>query len=202
MRRYVRGRVLDIGCGTKPYAEMLRPYATSHVGLDRLDPFNPDARADVVATPYDVPARTGIFDAVVSTATLEHLEEPEAALRECYRVLKPGGVALYSVPFIWHVHAEPWDYYRFTKYGLIHLFRKSGFQVVECLPLSGFWATFGQLFVYYLYRFHRPPIARLRLVPALGMAVQGAAYVLDRLDRATEWSWMYLVVARKGDPSE
>jgi len=69
-------------------------------------------------------------------------------------VLKRGGFALYSVPFIWHLHEEPRDFFRFTKYGLAHLFTKVGFEVVELRALSGFWVTFGALLSYNLARFN------------------------------------------------
>jgi hypothetical protein len=112
-------------------------------------------------------------------------------------VLKAGGIAVYSVPFIWHLHAEPWDYYRFSKYGLKHLFEKARFEVLEINALSGFWTTAVTLFAYYLERFETGLFRRLRVVRALGIALQGLAFVLDKLDRAEEWTWMYTVVARK-----
>lgn len=195
--RHLRGRMIDIGCGTKPYEPMFRRYVDEHVGVDREDPFNAQARPDLVGTAYDIPAPDGSFDSALSTATLEHLAEPEAALRETNRVLKTGGTALYTVPLIWHVHAAPWDYYRFTEYGLAHLFEKTGFEMVEIKALSGFWVTMGQLFVYYLWRFHKRPLSLTRIIPAVGLLIQALAYRLDRLDRAEDWTWMYLVVARK-----
>jgi SAM-dependent methyltransferase len=194
--RHLRGDLIDIGCGTKPYAPLLAPYVRRHVGLDRQQPFNEAARADLIGTAYDIPTADGSFDSALSTATLEHLAEPGRALRETNRVLKPGGLALYTVPLIWHVHAAPWDYYRFTSFGLKHVFEDAGFEIVELEALSGFWVTVGQLFVYYLLRFRRGP-ATTRLILAVGLAVQALAYALDRLDKAEDWTWMYLVVARK-----
>jgi SAM-dependent methyltransferase len=88
-------------------------------------------------------------------------------LRECWRVLKAGGVALYAVPFIWHLHEEPHDFYRDSKYGLQYLFAKTGFEILELRPLSGFLVTFGQLFVYYLHRFNHGPLCWIPIIPAL-----------------------------------
>jgi SAM-dependent methyltransferase len=194
---YAHGRLVDIGCGTKPYAKMAAGLVTEHVGVDHPD--SPHSRDDVdlSGTAYAIPVADSSFDTALCTAVLEHLEEPELALRECHRVLRPNGVAIYSVPFIWHLHETPRDFFRFSKYGLEYLFRKTGFEVVEMHALSGFWVTFGQMLVYYLYRFNRGPLRWLRIIDAAGLLVQGLAYLLDRIDRAEQWTWMYLVVARK-----
>lgn len=196
-RIHLKGKLIDIGCGTKPYKSLLKGFVTSHMGLDRESPFNANAEVDLVGTAYEIPCEDNAFDSALSTAALEHLAEPELALRECIRVLKPGGIAIYTVPFIWHVHAEPWDYYRFTHFGLDHLFKKVGFEVIEIKPLSGFWVTFGQLFVYYLYRFNTGFLRWSRLVEVMGLATQGIAYSLEKIDRAEQWTWMYIVVAKK-----
>ena len=191
------GRLLDIGCGTKPYAQLIKPYVTEHVGVDHESTFHSKENVDLFGTAYVIPEPDASFDSALCTAVLEHLEEPEQALRECYRVLKPGGVAIYSVPFIWHLHEEPRDFYRFSKYGLDYLFSKVGFDVIEIKALSGFWVTFGQLFVYNLYRFNRGPLCWFRIIDVLGLALQEAAYVMHKCDRTEQWTWMYMVAARK-----
>jgi SAM-dependent methyltransferase len=195
--RYLGGRLVDIGCGTKPYRDLLAAHVQEHIGVDHPGTPHDRSRVDLLATAYRVPVREGVFDSALCTAVLEHLEEPERAIRECHRVLREGGIALYSVPFIWHIHEEPRDFYRYTSHGLRYLFEKAGFELVEVKALSGFWATFGQMLVYNLYRFNRGPLRWLGLIHALGLWVQGVAYVLDRLDRTERWTWMYHVVARK-----
>jgi SAM-dependent methyltransferase len=196
-KKYISGHLLDIGCGTKPYAELLEPYVTKHIGVDHEATFHDQSNIDLFGTAYEIPAEDESFDSAVCTAVLEHLEEPEEAIQECFRVLKKDGIAIYSVPFIWHLHEEPRDFYRFTKYGLKHLFTKVGFEVVELKALSGFWVTFGQLFVYNIYRFNRGPLRYIPIIPAIGLVIQGLSYILDRVDKSEQWTWMYMIVVRK-----
>jgi SAM-dependent methyltransferase len=194
---YIKGHLIDIGCGTKPYQSMFAPYVSAHTGVDYPGTLHDQSNIDLYGTAYDIPVHNDTFDSAICTAVLEHLEEPEAALRECCRVLKPGGVALYSVPFIWHLHEEPRDFYRFSRYGLRYLFEKVGFEIIDIKALSGFWFTFGQLLVYNLHRANIGPLRTLRIIDMIGLAIQTGAYVLDHLDRTERWTWMYMVVAQR-----
>jgi SAM-dependent methyltransferase len=195
--RNFEGRLLDIGCGAKPCKELLAPYVTEHLGVDHGAKQGGRDQVDMFGSAYRIPLQSESVDSVLCTAVLEHLEEPEQALRECHRVLAKGGVAIYTVPFIWHLHEEPRDFYRFSKYGLRYLFEKADFEILELQALSGFWVTFGQLLVYNLYRANRGPLRWLRIVDALGLLIQATAWLLDRFDRSEQWTWMYLVAARR-----
>lgn len=197
IQRYAKGWLLDIGCGDKPYESMIKPYVTKHIGIDHKNTFHNKSNVDLFGTAYNIPVEADSFDTVVCTAVLEHLEEPELALRESWRVLKRRGVAIYSVPFIWHLHEEPHDFYRFSKYGLKYLFKKVGFEVIKIKALSGFWITFGQLFVYNIYRFNQGPLRLIPIIPAIGLIIQGISYLLDKMDKTEQWTWMYMIVARK-----
>jgi SAM-dependent methyltransferase len=196
-QKYIRGSLIDIGCGQKPYKNLLAPYVETHIGIDQDGTTHDKANIDRFGTAYQLPANDSEFDSALCTAVLEHLEEPELALRECYRVLRPGGVAIYTVPFIWHLHEEPRDFYRYSKYGLKYLFEKVGLEIVVIRALSGFWVTFGQLLVYNLYRLNRGPLRWFRIVALIGLFIQIAAYILDRLDKTEQWTWMYIVAARR-----
>ena len=170
--------------------------ATEHVGVDQGSAALNSGDVDIIATAYDIPVENGSFDTVLCTWVLEHLEEPAAALRESRRVLRAGGVAIYEVPLFWHLHEEPRDFFRYTRHGIAHLFERAGFRIETIVPLSGFWVTFGQELVYYLYRFNKGPLRFIPVVPLLGLLIQLVAGVLDRLDQAVAWTCGYLVVAR------
>lgn len=193
------GLLLDIGCGLKPYEPLTRGRVARHVGIDHPASLHGNSAVDIASNAYELPFRDGAFDVVLCSSVLEHLEEPEVGLREAARVLAPGGQAVYVTPFIWHIHEEPRDFYRYSRYGLEHLFAKAGFEHIEVRALSGFWVTFGQLFVHQLYRLHGGPLRWIPVIPVAGMAVQLLALVLDKLDRAPgsrKWTWAYLTTAR------
>jgi SAM-dependent methyltransferase len=200
--RWFSGRLIEIGCGTKAKSLLVGPYVSEHVGLDHPDSLHESSRVDLVASAYEIPEPSDSFDCALSTAVLEHLEEPQRALTEALRVLKPGAHAVYTTPFFWHLHEAPRDFFRYSRYGLEHLFSSAGFEVVEITALSGFWVTFGAELAYYIQRFRRGPLTVL-----VDAAVALMNLLAPRLDcgrlRDERFSWMHLVVARKlARPSE
>jgi len=196
---YFIGLLIDIGCGEKPYAEMAKPYVKLHIGVDHEETLHDKSNIDRFGTAYEIPAKDGEFDCALCTAVLEHLEEPDKAIKETNRVLREGGYAIYTVPLFWHLHEEPRDFYRYTKYGLKYLFEKNGFEIVELKPLSGFCVTFAQELIYYIWRFRIG--GKLNplwwIIPVISLFIQGICYLLNKIDRSEEFTWMYLVVAKK-----
>lgn len=156
---YATGRLIDIGCGTKPLKNMFAPYVEEHVGLDHNEMFHQKDNVDIFADAYSIPVPDGSFDTVLCTDVLEHLEEPQKAVDEMYRVLSSanmskngnGGCAILSTPFVWHLHEQPRDFYRYTKFGLRHLAEKAGFKVVSIQPTGGFCLTVAHEIAYMIY---------------------------------------------------
>lgn len=155
--------------------------------------------ADLLASAYQLPFADGRFDTVLCTDTLEHLEDPEAAIREANRVLAPGGKAIYTVPLFWHIHEAPRDFFRFTRHGLQHLFETAGLEVLEVEPLTGFTAMAAQELVYFLYMLRRPGRRNPMwwLVPPLSHLIQTIALAANRVERTEAFTAEYLLVARK-----
>jgi SAM-dependent methyltransferase len=155
---YARGTLLDVGCGTKPYAELFTPYVESYIGLD-LPPERDIVRhpqqaalrwqaPDVHGSALTLPFAGNVFDTLISFQVLEHVTQPWQALQEMGRVLKPGGYLLLSTPQMWHLHETPHDFYRFTPFGLRYLCQQAGLAVDTVQPFAGFWARAGLKLTY------------------------------------------------------
>jgi len=148
-RKYARGKLVDLGCGGKPYEPVFRSYVRSYLGVDNPATFSDhtsnssavDRWADCAAT--GLPG--GTFNNVLSTQVPEHLPDPGGLIAEAYRLLVPGGTCIMTAPMLWELHAEPADFFRFTKFGLIRLFERAGFQLLEVTPLEGAFAALKQM---------------------------------------------------------
>jgi len=112
------GRVLDLGSKRAPYRRWIR--AERFETLDIL----PDGEPDVVGDAHRLPLRAGVYDTVIATQVLEHCHTPQQVVDEIHRVLRPGGSLVVSVPFVYVIHADPHDYWRFTEYALRHILRE------------------------------------------------------------------------------
>jgi SAM-dependent methyltransferase len=137
-------RVLDAGAGEAPYRELFAH--CEYVTTDWTESVHPGARrADVIASLDALPLPDASFDAVVCTQVLEHVADPGAALAELHRVLHPDGRIWLTVPLTWPLHEEPFDFYRYTPYGLTSLLEQAGFDEVDVGPRNGYFATLAQL---------------------------------------------------------
>jgi SAM-dependent methyltransferase len=194
-REHARGRLLDIGCGNKPYVPMFAPYVTEHIGVEHADSPHALDAADIIAGAYEIPLPDASVDTVLLAEVLEHLEEPERGLREAHRLLAPGGKIILTAPFMWPIHEEPRDFYRYSPFGLRHLLESAGFVDVEVEPLSGQWSTLAMFSCYSLLRYRRGPLRPL--IDAGARAAQRAAVALDRLHFEPAFSWNHIAVARR-----
>jgi SAM-dependent methyltransferase len=169
------GRVVDYGCGKAPYRAWFPP-TTDFVAADL--PGNPDATLEI-APDGTLPLPDASADAVLSTQVLEHLADPQLYLRECFRVLRPGGRMLLSTHGTMYWHPHPVDLWRWTNEGLRRVVEDAGFRIVRFEGIIGLAAT--GLFLFHQALLWRVP-ARVR--PALSLLLAPLIALADRLDRA------------------
>ena len=144
-------RVLDIGCGQKPYLPLVAHRAASYRGIDYVD----GPLVDDVGPAEDLPYDDDSFDLVICTQVIEHVHDPEATVREIHRVLAPGGTALVSTHGVYIYHPDPpgsgQDYWRWTHSGLDRLFRTvAAWDDVVVTPQRNLIACFANVFCWYL----------------------------------------------------
>ena len=114
-------RTLDIGAQNGPYAA----HFPHRVALD----IRRGIGVQIIGDTQALGIADATFDVVLCTEVLEHLPEPQQAVDEMFRVLKPGGQLLLTTRFLFPIHDAPHDYFRYTKYGLRHLLRR--FEILE-----------------------------------------------------------------------
>lgn len=132
----INGKVLDVGCGEKPY-EFLLESTDTYIGID----IDPGSKVDfVIETQKSWPFEAAVFDAAISTQVLEHAEDLGDLLSEIHRVLKPAGELLITVPFIYNEHGSPHDYRRFSIHGIRNLLGEK-YEIIELKPQGGIGST-------------------------------------------------------------
>ncbi len=178
---YASGRLIDVGCGAKPYEEFLSSRVAEHIGVDLPDGTHGQEAVDRVGSAYETHEPDGLADTVLLSQVFEHLEEPAEALLESYRILTPGGHLVLSTNFAWHLHEEPRDFFRFSPHGLRYLFEQAGFEVVVVQPVTGAWFLLYQEAAYAVRRLaRRNPLLLLLSLP-LTHLLQALALLSDRI---------------------
>ena len=199
-RAHAHGDLLDVGCGSKPFARVFAGRVTSYRGTDlAASPYLGDARLDAFARAEALPFRAGAFDTVLGLSMLTYLPEPGRMLAEAHRVLRPGGTLILEFTQMVPEHDPPHDYFRFTRHGAAHLLRAAGFEPLEFVPIGGLWARVGLTTIAALNRLNHGPTRVLTEVPVriLYVVLQLGFELLDRLFFDPREVLAHLVVARR-----
>lgn len=120
---------LDVGCGARPYEYLFE--RGTYTGIDVEDSGRSISmkQPDYFYNGRELPFKNNSFDLIISTQVLEHVPDPLSILKEMARVCKPGGDVVISLPFVYQEHEEPFDYFRFTRFGISELLSKAGLEV-------------------------------------------------------------------------
>ena len=150
----LQGKILDFGCGAKPYGQYFT-HADEYIGLD-IEVSGHEHTSEKIDVYYDgkkIPFNDGHFDAVFSSEVFEHVFNIDEVLPELHRVLKPGGRLLFTCPFAWPEHEIPYDFARYSSYGIKSVLERNGFKVVEQYKTGHFFEVVMQYFIFYIFCF-------------------------------------------------
>jgi SAM-dependent methyltransferase len=143
------GVMLDYGCGGQTYRKLFEPKVTRYIGADVATAAN--TKLDIELLPgQPVPLADRSVDTVLSNQTLEHVPDTDFYLRECHRLLRSRGILILTAPMQWRHHEVPFDFFRFTKFGLIELLNRNGFEVASMASTGGVYCLLGQIFLNHL----------------------------------------------------
>ncbi|NNJ11441.1 class I SAM-dependent methyltransferase [Chloroflexales bacterium ZM16-3] len=193
---YLHGCVLDLGCGNQPYRNFL-VNASQYVAYD-IDPVA--SSPEVVGVAQVLPFKQGSFDGILSTQVLEHVPKPWVMVDEIARVLRPNGLLVLSAPLSWRLHEQPYDFYRYTRYGLISLLQQSGLKVLDIFPQGGVWTHIGQMMNNTMWRGNPRKYSPGWISRKLGtVAINKTCTRLDQIWPDEEDTLNYVVFAQKAD---
>jgi Methylase involved in ubiquinone/menaquinone biosynthesis len=166
---YMTGRLLDFGCGSKPYRALFQ--VSEYIGTD-IEVSGHDHQNEQIDVYYDgktLPFDDASFDSVFSSEVFEHIFNLPEILDELHRVIKPGGHMLITLPFVWDEHEIPYDFARYTSFGIRHILTEKGFVVLEQQKTTNYITTLCQMWCAYIYQhvFPKNKIARIVLTPLL-----------------------------------
>ena len=199
--KYSQGDVLDVGCGNKPYETMFAGKINSYKGCDVVQ--SDLNKVDVICEATNLKFESSLFDTVFSTQVIEHVNEPLKMLQEINRVLKNDGTLILSAPFCWELHEEPYDFFRYSKYGLKAMLTNNGFDVIDIRANGGKWAAIIQMNINIIYSTFRKKSFFVKIMKGVFINLRLTA-LLNRIALWVDQKYYsdlltlnYVVVARK-----
>lgn len=194
----VRGRLLDVGCERKPYGVFLHP-SVEHVGIDVFE----GPEVDMVYDGKHIPFPDNSFDAILCTQVMEHAEDAEQVRNEIARVLKPGGTLILTVPFTYNEHSAPYDFRRFSRYGVVRFFEKQ-VDIQDVILQGAIGSTAGVMLLnWYDAQMDHNKFTRLLkgvtlpLYLVIAFLINMVGYIFDKLDRTGHFYHNVMLIGTK-----
>lgn len=180
------GIVLDIGCGHMPYRDLILSGGNvlSYVGMDLQHNDNYQNCPDLLWDGLAIPLPDHSVDCAMATEVLEHCPEPDVVISEIFRVLKPGGIFFFTIPFLWPLHDLPHDQYRYTPFAIARHLEKAEFHRLQLRSMGGWERSLGQMLGLYLRRRPMPVVLRC----FLSLLALPIVYVLGRVKEPQYYS--------------
>lgn len=175
---FMSGNTLDFGAGRAKYKGLIVPHVSKYTAFDMI----PGEHIDVVGDALKPPFPDAHFDTVISTQVLEHVQKPWVMVGEIGRILKPGGICIMTAPFMVPYHADPYDFFRYTKEGLASLFTNEGFEILESASYGKTFSVLAEMihFVFFSHYTERSE-TKQRWVSRLMRVLKPVAFRLDNM---------------------
>lgn len=141
-KQYAKGNLVDIGCGRMPYRRELEPLVTSYTGVDHPQVsklYKSSKKPEVLADAKKLPFKDNSFDIALLLQVLEHVDYPDKAIKEAARILKPNGILIISIPFLYPLHDMPYDFGRYTETALKNFINRAALHIVQIKPQGRFF---------------------------------------------------------------
>lgn len=196
----INKKILDLGCGSKPYASLFNK--NEYLGIDIISGGHKNSakNSDLFFDGKIIPFVNNSFDVVICTQVLEHTEEPDQLLKEANRILKKNGILYITCPFVWPEHEIPYDFRRYTQYGLKKIFKENGLTVEKISATTGIFGTTGQLLSVFLFELvGNNVILRILTAVMICFPIQLSFAILDFMFRYQGITLDYVVIAKKYD---
>jgi SAM-dependent methyltransferase len=202
--------ILDAGAGESVYKKFF-----SHCDYKAIDLAVGECRwnyanLDYIGALHEMPIKDEIFDAVLCTQVLEHLEWPRESMKEIHRVLKAGGKLYMTVPMAQNEHQIPYDFFRYTSFGIESICKHAGFHDIKITPFGGLWVRWAyelprgmSIFPPTGLRSNKPNIMGIALLPCkmtvmlFVRLLQLAFLWLDKFDSSKDDPFGWACVAQK-----
>ncbi|OGU52840.1 MAG: methylase [Ignavibacteria bacterium GWC2_36_12] len=147
----ISGKTLDVGCGTKPYEKYFK--SSEYIGLEIETTVHREvSKADFFYDGTKFPFNNNEFDSIVTNQVFEHVFNPDSFLNEINRVLKKNGILLLTVPFVWDEHEQPYDFARYSSFGIKSVLEKNGFEIIAHRKTVTNFGVIIQLINGYIYK--------------------------------------------------
>lgn len=148
---YLNGKILDFGCGSKPYKSFFT--YSEYIGVDFDNPGHPhdQEQIDLFYDGKTIPLESESVDSVLTSEVFEHIFNLQDILKELNRVMKKNAYILITCPFVWKEHEEPHDYARYTQFALEDMLSKNGFEKIVMEKGGNFVEVIFQLIILFFY---------------------------------------------------
>lgn len=172
---FLTGRLMDFGCGSKPYKSLFN--VEEYLGVDYYNEGHPheNEQIDVFYDGKTLPFPDNYFDSVLCSEVFEHIFNLDEILKEINRVMKPGSQIMITCPFVWNEHEIPYDFARYTRFALQDMLNKNGFEILHFEKAGNFITTITQLWILY---WHTILYKKIKKVSALRILYKGFFVIL------------------------